>query len=51
MTMQVSDTASHRGDQIANFADVLKNAPARQRVFSAVYYGKKRTKSAGCPGQ
>lgn len=46
MAMQVSDTASHRKDQIANFADILKNAPARQKVFSAVYFGKKRTKSA-----
>jgi hypothetical protein len=46
MTTQVSDTASHRKDQIANFAELLKNAPARQKVFSAVYYGKKREKSA-----
>lgn len=46
MTLQVSDTPSHRRDQISNFAEILKNAPARQKVFEAVYYGKKRTKSA-----
>lgn len=46
MTLQVSDSASHRRDQIANFAEILKNAPSRQRIFGAVYHGKKRTKSA-----
>ncbi|MGH9774701.1 MAG: hypothetical protein ACRD50_07115 [Candidatus Acidiferrales bacterium] len=47
MSLQVSDSASHRRDQIANFAEILKNAPSRQTIFEAVYYGKKRTKSAG----
>lgn len=43
--MNVSDSASHRRDQIANFAEVLRNAPARQKVFEAVYRGKKRVKT------
>ncbi len=46
MTVQVSDTASHRRDQIANFAEILRNAPSRQKVFEAVYRGKKHFKSA-----
>lgn len=46
MSIQVSDAPSHRADQIANFAGILKNAPARQKVFEAVYFGKQRTKSA-----
>ncbi len=46
MSLQVSDTPSHRRDQIANFAEILKNAPARQKVFEAVYFGKRKTKSA-----
>lgn len=37
----VSDTASNRRDQISNFAEILRNAPAKQSVFSAVYRGKK----------
>lgn len=45
MSLQVSDTSSHRRDQIANFAEILKNAPARQKVFEAIYFGKTRTKS------
>jgi hypothetical protein len=45
MVQQVSDTASNRRDQIANFAELLKKASARQRVFNAVYYGKKRFKT------
>jgi hypothetical protein len=44
---EVSDTPSHRRDQIANFADLLKNAAARQKVFKAVYRGKKRFKTIG----
>jgi hypothetical protein len=43
--MNVSDSASHRRDQISNFAEVLRNAPARQKVFEAVYRGKKRVKT------
>lgn len=46
MSLQVSDSASHRRDQIANFAEILKNARSRQKVFEAVYRGKKRVKSA-----
>lgn len=46
MSQQFTDTPSHRRDQIANFADILKNAPARQKVFEAVYFGKKNTKLA-----
>src|SRR5438128_5395131 len=45
MIHQVSDTASNRRDQIANFAELLRKASARQRVFNAVYYGKKRSKT------
>lgn len=45
MVLQVSDTASNRRDQIANFAEILRNAPARQKVFRAVYFGKKRHKT------
>lgn len=44
---EVSDTPSHRRDQIANFADLLKNAEARQKVFKAIYRGKKRSKTIG----
>lgn len=46
MAHQVSDTASNRRDQIANFAELLRNAPTKQRVFEAVYHGKKRVKTA-----
>jgi hypothetical protein len=45
--MNVSDSTSHRRDQIANFAEILRNAPARQKVFEAVYRGKKRVKTIG----
>ncbi len=45
MIQQVSDTASNRKDQIANFAEILRNAPARQKIFEAVYRGKKRGKT------
>ena len=45
MVMHVSDTASNRRDQIANFAELLRNAPSRQSVFNAVYHGKKLKKS------
>jgi hypothetical protein len=41
----VSDTASNRRDQISNFAEILRNAPAKQSVFSAVYRGKKAFKT------
>jgi hypothetical protein len=46
MVQQVSDTASNRRDQIANFAELLRNAPNKQKVFEAVYRGKKRVKTA-----
>lgn len=45
MVQHVSDTASNRRDQIANFAELLRNAPMKQRVFEAVYRGKKRVKT------
>lgn len=45
MVHQVSDTASNRRDQIANFSELLRNAPIKQRVFEAVYRGKKRVKT------
>jgi len=45
MVLQVSDTASNRRDQIANFAEILRNAPVKQVVFEAVYRGKKRLKT------
>ncbi|GIK81271.1 MAG: hypothetical protein BroJett024_23760 [Alphaproteobacteria bacterium] len=45
--VDVSDTSSNRRDQIANFAEILLNSPARQRVFKAVYRGKKGTKTIG----
>jgi hypothetical protein len=43
--LHVTDTASHRRDQIANFAELLKKAPSRQKVFSAIYRGKKKAKT------
>ena len=45
MVLNVSDTASNRRDQIANFAEILRNAPSKQAVFEAVYRGKKRLKT------
>ncbi len=45
MVLNVSDTASNRRDQIANFAEILRNAPSKQKVFEAVYRGKKRLKT------
>lgn len=45
MVLNVTDTASNRRDQIANFAEILRNAPSRQAVFEAVYRGKKRIKT------
>jgi hypothetical protein len=45
MHMDVSDTASNRRDQIANFAELLDRAPTRRKVFQAVYRGKRQTKS------
>jgi hypothetical protein len=45
VALQVSDTASNRRDQIANFAELLRKAPSRQLVFKAIYRGKKRTKT------
>jgi len=43
----VSDTSSNRRDQIANFAEILLDAPARQKIFKAIYRGKKATKTIG----
>lgn len=43
--LHVSDTASNRRDQIANYAEILRNAPARQAVFNAVYRGKNKFKT------
>jgi hypothetical protein len=45
MVLNVSDTASHRRDQIDNLADLLENAPTRQALVRAVNFGKKRVKS------
>jgi hypothetical protein len=45
MVLQVSDTVSNRRDQIANYAEILRNASARQAVFNAVYRGKKEFKT------
>ena len=47
MVLNVSDSASHRRDQIANLAELLTNAPTRQALVRAVYFGKKRVKSVG----
>ncbi|MGE0565291.1 MAG: hypothetical protein AB7O50_12320, partial [Pseudolabrys sp.] len=41
----VSDSSSHRRDQIANFAEILRNAEARQLVFEAIYRGKQAVKT------
>jgi hypothetical protein len=43
--IETSDTASHRRDQIANFAEILRNSPARRKIFGAIYFGKKSVKS------
>ena len=43
--LNVSDTASNRRDQIRNYAEILRNASARQAVFNAVYRGKKKFKT------
>lgn len=45
MVMRVSDNASHRRDQIDNLAELLEDAPTRQALVKAVYFGKKRAKS------
>ncbi|MGH9429593.1 MAG: hypothetical protein ACRD2L_25185, partial [Terriglobia bacterium] len=45
MPLQVSDAASHRRDQIANLAELLRNRPTRQLLVKAVYFGKQRYKS------
>lgn len=45
MVLRVSDPASHRRDQIANLAELLRNRPSRQQLVKAVYFGKKRYKS------
>lgn len=47
MVLNVSDTASHRRDQIDNLTDLLVNAPTRQALVRAVNFGKKRVKSVG----
>ena len=43
--MRVTDPSSNRNEQIANFAGLLTNAPAKRKVFAAVYHGKKRTRT------
>lgn len=45
MVLHVSDTASNRRDQIANYAEILRKAPARQKLFNAIYRGKKKFKT------
>src|ERR1700693_1077842 len=47
MVLNVSDSASHRRDQIDTLADLLENAPKRQALAKAVNFGKKRVKSVG----
>ncbi len=47
MVLNVSDSSSHRRDQIANLSELLANAPTRQALVRAVYFGKKRLKSVG----
>jgi hypothetical protein len=47
MVVRVSDNASHRRDQIDNFAELLEDAPTRQALVRAVYFGKTRAKSVG----
>ena len=42
---ETSDPSSHRRDQIYNFAEILRNAEAKQKVFEAVYRGKQRSKT------
>jgi hypothetical protein len=43
--VDTSDTSSHRRDQIANFAEILRNAKAKLTVFKSVYRGKQRSKT------
>lgn len=43
--LNVSDNASHRREQIANLTELLTNAPTRQALVTAVYFGKTRAKS------
>jgi len=45
VVLHVSDTASHRRDQIANLAELLRNRPVCQSLVRQVYFGKKREKS------
>lgn len=45
--LNVSDSASHRRDQIDNLADLFEKAPTRQALATAVNFGKKRVKSVG----
>jgi hypothetical protein len=47
MVLNVSDSSSHRRDQIANLAELLTNFPTRQALVKAVYFGKQRVKSVG----
>jgi hypothetical protein len=47
MVLNVSDSSSHRREQIANLAELLANAPTRQALVRAIYFGKKRLKSVG----
>jgi hypothetical protein len=47
MVLQVSDSASNRRDQIANFVELIASAPSRKKILSAVYSGKKSFKTVG----
>lgn len=47
MVLNVSDSASHRRDQIDTVVDLLEDAPMRQALAKAVNFGKKRVKSVG----
>lgn len=45
MSLHVTDTASNRRDQIANFSELLAKSPAKRAVFEEIYRGKKKTKT------
>jgi hypothetical protein len=47
MVLNVSDSASHRRDQIDNLADLFESAPTKQALARAVNFGKKGAKSVG----
>jgi hypothetical protein len=43
--LSVTDTASNRRDQIANFAEMLKGAPLKIKLVELIYKGKKQVKT------